>query len=237
MNVLFRQNYGWALLPYKLRVDQTTIAEDAEMYAKYFRWVRRWRVPELCWPWRMSQEVGWIVPSPVDVRVTPVVSRDVCVPPAERNVFTQMSGMVEIQESEDTQAMFAGERENWLKIYQVEFQNAYDSMFALESSGFVSWRLGWDIVLPPDRFAMFVPLPDWQDVEIAPDVLDQNTLQSCSQEFGVCLSIRPRRAVEIYRRQPLARLLILSKEDLEATAQGIDSDGNPILIQERLVER
>src|SRR5579862_9351242 len=96
MEVVFRQKYPWALLPYKHRVDLKTSEADAIVYAQNFRFLRRWRAPEMCWPWRIAQESGWIIPSPVEIQVQPVDAQEVAVAPVDRSFFTDSTGLEDL---------------------------------------------------------------------------------------------------------------------------------------------
>src|SRR4029077_14660908 len=67
MEVVFSAVHAWAILPRKVKIDPKPKQEEIRMMAENFRWVRFTRSAELCWPWRLGQEIGWVVESPVTV--------------------------------------------------------------------------------------------------------------------------------------------------------------------------
>lgn len=64
-----RARYPWALVPTKNNAGVEAAKRSAAMYAENFRWMRMDRMPDLCWPWRLGHEIGWTIPSPVDIRM------------------------------------------------------------------------------------------------------------------------------------------------------------------------
>src|SRR4051794_15862752 len=92
MEMVFAQKYEWALLPRKAEVDARAATVRAELYERHFRWIRRRRARELCWPWRLAEELGWLIPSPVDVTMAPLDDAEVACAADERDAFAAATG-------------------------------------------------------------------------------------------------------------------------------------------------
>lgn|GEM_PF-3958146 len=68
-----RRLHDWALLPGKHRVDRQEAHAEARLLEADFRYHRAFRQPEACPPWVMGQEIGWVLPSPLAMTLTPIV--------------------------------------------------------------------------------------------------------------------------------------------------------------------
>lgn len=209
MQVRFRQRYPWALLPYRQRVDLKTREADAMMYAANFRFLRRYQVPEMCYPWRMGNESGWLIPSPIDMRVDPVDTHEVEVAPRDRSFFAQSTGLTDVYPGPTGETMFASERHTWLRISDVKFDNGFAPMFAADRDGFVNWRLGWQVTPPPGYHVLVLPIPELEGIEVGQALHDLSAAQPDYANYGFTIAIRPQRTQLITRRQPLARLLVI----------------------------
>src|SRR5579884_3693126 len=204
MDVIFRQRYPWAVLPYRFRAELKTAEADAAMYAKNFRWVRKWRSPEMCWPWRAAQESGWVIPSPVDVRVHPIESQEVVVNPFDRQFFVDFTGYEDLSQQPGEETAFAFERRAWLKVYEVAFRDGFDTMFIPRGADYVEWRLGWDMVVPEDHVLLILPVFGLTGIEVVQALHDPRCMPAGYDNYGLTLAIRPLASVDIKRRQPLA---------------------------------
>src|SRR5262245_49909000 len=67
MEIRFFPRYPWAILPRKLKIDVNSKEEEIRLMDEHFRWIRQNRSAEVCWPWRIAQETGWVIESPVTV--------------------------------------------------------------------------------------------------------------------------------------------------------------------------
>src|SRR5580704_12110261 len=117
MEVRFKRKGDWALLPYKHRADRTSATEDADVYARSFRWIRRSRTAAACRPWRMAREMGWVVPSPVDIVMTPIRDIELACPPEDMDLLARASNLAELWKRDES--YLALEPNNWMRLYDV----------------------------------------------------------------------------------------------------------------------
>jgi hypothetical protein len=217
MEVRFRAKYPWALLPYKCTIDIRTAKADAEMYERSFRWLRRNRVEQLCWPWRLGQEVGWVVPSPVDVEMSPLEDVEGWCPMDEMENFGMATGHTEIWMREKN--FLALKKTDWLRLYEVKFGSGWETMFVPNGEGTVEWHLGWALDIPSDYYLMILPAGELKELEVPVGILDPATVKRLSDDRGISIAIRPRKKIKLQRRQPIARIVLLPAESLKAKAE------------------
>src|SRR5687767_6949833 len=79
IDMKFNSKLPWAIVPTATKYDAARAKEQEQLLSQHFRWVRRSRAAELCWPWRLSQDIGWTVRSPVDVRLCPIHDQEIAV--------------------------------------------------------------------------------------------------------------------------------------------------------------
>lgn len=217
MDVHFRSKYPWALVPDKPKVDRRTPQEDAEIYADSFRWVRKSRVPEACWPWRVAQELGWIVRSPVDVHMTPITDIELACPPDEFDLLERSSGLSELWKRDST--FLALNRTSWLRLYDYRTKSGFSAMFVPNGAGTVEWHLGFEVHIPEGYYLLTLPLSRRpKGLEVPMGIFDSKTLEKVNNGPGMSIAARPRRSVRIRRRQPIARIVLIHADSIKATA-------------------
>jgi len=215
MEAVFYQKFPWAILPYKVRIDKKPLDEVAEIYDEGFRWLRRRRRPEMCWPWRIAQEAGWVIPSPADVRIAPFQNAEVCLARSERKDFLNRTGYAGLSERPEGN-LLAVDQMPWLHLNEVRMEGGWQSMFTPLGDGYVEWILGWEAELPPGYHLYMYPAHGMADLEIECGILSgRNSRESDSERFNVSLAVRARKPVSIRRGQPLARFLILHADSLQ----------------------
>lgn len=230
MDVVIRAKYPWALLPYKQKITHDTEETEVALYAQCFRWLRRTRIAERCWPWRLGQEVGWIVPSPVTVTMTPVRDVEVYCPPEDLKYLGQITHCTEFWERDET--FLAIEKTNWLRLYEVNCAGQWETLFVPNGQGSVEWHLGWEIDIPPDYYLMLLPPPILPSgLEIPVGVLTAKTVAALNEKRGISIAARPLERVDIKRGQPIARIILLHKESLQAKAKFEESVLEPVKVE------
>lgn len=221
----FHALHPWALLPFKHRVDASSAARKAELYAREFRWLRASRVGALCWPWRVGQELGWLVPSPVDVRFTPLCEVEVEPDPTAMQELGQVTDHTELWRRE--RSALALKPTGWLRFHQYRTSDGWMSMFLPNGEGSVEWHLGWQVVLPEDAFLLVMPGPAMPELEVPLGVFDAKTVCRLNATHGVSIAIRPCREVSVRRGDPIARLVLLHADSVRAKARFLLTEEGP----------
>jgi hypothetical protein len=200
-------HYPWALLPHKNRINQREARSSADLYDRHFRWIRRRRVAERCTPWRLGQELGWYVLSPVDVTMTPLDDIEVEFDDSELGTLGEVCGRQDLWRRQRSQ--LATSRTDWLRMFQ--FRNRDDTwsnMFVPNGEGTAEWRLGWSVDTPANLF-MFIFGCNVDGLEIPMGVLPPPVLSRMNESTGLSIAVRPLREVRISRGQPVARFILL----------------------------
>jgi hypothetical protein len=156
MNVGFTAKYPWALVPEKSKVNRRGSQEDERIYAESFRWIRKSRVPEACWPWRVAEELGWIVRSPVDVRMTAIKDVELACPPDEFDLLERSTGLSELWKRDTS--FLALNRTSWVRLYDYRTEAGFSAMFVPNGAGTVEWHLGWEVRIPDGYYLLILPL-------------------------------------------------------------------------------
>jgi len=223
--VRFRRRYDWALLPFKQRIDTDAAKEEATIYAKEFRWLRAYRRPELCWPWRLAQELGWVIPSPVHVNLSPISDEEVEIPAGNPSALTDLSSATGYTEFwARASSLLATHRSAWLRFHQFRVGDHWECMFVLNGAGAVEWHLGWTVEIPTGMFVLLLPYDTTIPVEVPMGVLTDDAVARLNAGHGLSVAIRPRAPVEVHRGQPIARILLLDA----ATIKARSDDGEPL---------
>ncbi|WP_437907618.1 hypothetical protein WME95_06860 [Sorangium sp. So ce327] len=215
--ICFRAIHRWALLPYKHRIETSDAARKAKLYEREFRWLRARRVPPLCRPWRLGQELGWLVPSPIDVRLTPIQGVEV---EADHDSLQELAHASDYTQlwHRDSFALVL-KPSDWLRFYQYRTKEGWMCMFLPNGEGSVEWHLGWQIDIPDDMFLLIMPGPDIPGLEVPLGVLDAKSIGRFNASHGVSIAVRPQREIAIRRGDPVARLVLLHAESVGATSK------------------
>jgi hypothetical protein len=217
MSLVFKAKYEWALLPEKRRVERRAASADAEVYARNFRWVRKTRTASACWPWRLGQELGWVVRSPVDIEMTPIHDVEIDCPPEDFDLLTQATTISELWRRDATS--LALETNRWLRLYDYRTSSGWEAMFVPNGDGTVEWHLGWEAQIPDGYYLLVLPDPETPPgLEIIMGVLDAKALKRLHEKQGMALAVRLTQNVRLTRRQVVARVILLHADSLKMNA-------------------
>ena len=219
VDVRFRQLHAWSLLPAKHAVDRQSSRATAAVYRENFRFVRAERRPEHCAPWVMGKELGWEVASPVDVAFSPLdqIELDGVTDPEAAD---RAANRTELWQREKSH--LAVEKTSWLHLHQFSTARGWENMFLVNGAGSVEWRLGWAAEIPRGYFLLVLPLEGVADLEVPVGILSSTVLTRASQEHGVSIAVRPTAPVNVRRGQPIARVVLLHADSLQA--RGVNDD-------------
>lgn len=217
MEVIFNKKYDWAVLPTENKIDWKRKKETAELYKHNFRWIRKNRVPELCWPWRLGQEIGWQILSPIDVMMSPVETLEVNCSKDELGHFAKLSEYNELWKRESS--FLATKRSNWLRLFEYRTDKGWESMFIPNGDGTVEWHLGWEIQIPKEYFLFIFPFEYNSKLEIPIGVLSSAMVDKLNASTGFSIAIHIHDYIKIKRHQPVARFILLHKSSLKVNAK------------------
>lgn len=211
-----RRLHDWAIVPFKWRVDRSRPREEARLLAAHFRVHRQFRHAEACPPWVMGQELGWVIASPVTVTVSPLDDVQVAAgSEAEIRHSGQLLGRDEFWRRGE--GYIATSRNDWLRSFQYRGGDGrWEGMFLPNGQGSVEWRLGWAVRIPADHFLMVAALDDDPGITVPTGVLTDRQVNRTWTEAGFSIAVRPTRPATLTRGQPIARIVLLSRDSLQA---------------------
>lgn len=214
VEVVFTQVQPWALVPQAHRVDRRAARDERDLYREHFRYKRITRLPVDCPPWVLGQELGWVVRSPVAVRMTPVGDIDFGVPEDEdlRHVAAKIGRSELWRRGSD---WIATRDTDWLRFHDFHISAGWESMFLPNGSGTVEWRLGWSVRVPDRYFVLVIGGPT-AELEVPVGVIPAKTVNAMTSQGGFSIAVSPRHPVSIRRGDPIARLVLLHPDSLQA---------------------
>jgi len=226
MEVIFRALHPWAILPKKRSIDRKPVEEEARLLEDHFVWARASRAPEFCWPWRMGQEIGWVIESPVTVTMDALHDVEAISPPDAESIrhLSQLAGASENWAFRDSngkvERMHFTRRGGWTALYDFRVADgSVERMFWLNGHGTLEWVMGWEAVLPPGFSLLLMPFENITNLEVLIGVLPASSLaKRAGRTNGFSIGIRPRGPVTIRRGQPLARIILLHADSLRVRA-------------------
>jgi hypothetical protein len=224
MEIMFRQVHPWAILPRKHKVNPKPKREEAQLMANHFAWVRASRSAELCWPWRMSQELGWIVESPVTITMDAFHDVEAVCPPSKLSYVSMIANASENWNFADangkSERVHFTRNAGWTALYDFMVPGGgMERMFFINGQGSVEWVLGWEAIIPPTYSMLILPYGSIANLEVMMGVLDSRTLQKREGHTnGLAIPIRPTGKVTLQRGQPIARIVLLHADSLKARA-------------------
>ncbi|MFF3207984.1 hypothetical protein [Streptomyces sp. NPDC002962] len=214
VTVTFRCLQPWALPPHEYQVDRSVAQASSKVYRESFRHVRAERIPEHCAPWAMGQELGWRIPSPVDIDFSPLAQTEVAVE-SDPRAAAKASGRAELWQREG--AALAVDRTPWLHLYQFRTENGFENMFLPNGAGSIEWHLGWAVDVPRGYFLLVAPLDQGGQLEIPTGILSSTVLGRMNRtSTGVGIAVRPTAPIHVRRGQDIARLILLHADSLQA---------------------
>lgn len=223
MEVTFRALHPWALLPRKQKIDPEPKKEEAELMEEHFAWVRASRSPELCWPWRMSQEAGWVVESPVTVTMDAIEDVEAMCAPDKLRYVSMLANATENWNFNGadgrSERIHFTRNAGWIALYDFLVHGRPERMFFINGRGTVEWVLGWEAAIPAGYFLMFLPYEPIPNLEVLTGILDGKSLgKRVGHTNGFALAVRPTGPVKLERGQPFARILLLHPDSLRVRA-------------------
>ncbi|MDA5147331.1 hypothetical protein PEM37_38105 [Streptomyces sp. AD681] len=215
MEVPFRQIQPWALVPSKYEVDRQRSRSDAAVYRENFRFVRAERRPEYCAPWVMGRELGWQVLSPVDITFTPLdqIELDGVTEPEAAGRAVNRTELWQREKSH-----LAVEKSSWLHLHQFSTPRGWENMFLVNGAGTVEWRMGWTADVPRGYFLLILPLEGATGLEVPVGILSSSITARMAKEHGLSIAVKPTATTTVRRGQPIARIVLLHADSLQAKA-------------------
>ncbi len=209
-----RRIHDWALPPYKRRVERHSGREEAHQLREGFRYHRAFRRPEACPPWVLGQEAGWVLPAPVALTLEPF--QDVQIG-AEEDLAAagRLLGVSEFWRRGE--GYIGTERTSWLRSYQYRGKDdSWEAMFIPNGDGTVEWHLGWGARIPAEYLLLITGCDDRVGLSVPTGLLTDRQVNR-SWENGFSIAIRPTATVQLRRGDPVARMLLLHRDSLQAT--------------------
>lgn len=214
--IAFTRKFAWALPPERARIATEELKEHAATVEREFRWHRAGRAPELCWPWRLGAELGWIIRSPVDIRMEPFRDFEVEARPGQEAELAETLRDYDLWMHHRTPIAVSRAETRWMKLYDFESEHGRQSMFVPNGRGTAEWHLGWACDWPGDAFALLLPYRFDGPLEVIQGILDARHLAAAGQKLGVSIAVRPGAVCELRRGDPVARLVLLHADSLKA---------------------
>lgn len=209
----FGQLYPWALMPAERGTQVEKPKRDLFDDFRYFRQNRR---RENCWPWRVANQLGWDVCSPVDVTVEPLSDIELTASLSQEEILSiaGAANLTELWRRGDSHVAFPSS--SWLRLYDFRHNDGWRPMFTPNGQGSVEWSLGWSLDVPTDM-AILVMRPDRElsGVEVPMGVITSRKAQDFTG-FSIAIEIRARTTLR--RGDVVARLLPISMASLKSTA-------------------
>lgn len=225
MDVVFRSVYPWAILPDKAKVDVKAKRDEVRMVEENFRWVRASRSAELCWPWRVAHELGWVIRCPVDITMDALNDVETACPPEHIPVVARMTNSTEYWEydyapdSGRQRRVHFTRGAGWLALYDFRVGGHVQRMFHMNGQGSVEWVMGWGATIPPTYSLLILPGDPVRNLEVITGIHDAKTLgRREGKDLGLSIAVRPTGPVTLRRGQPIARLILLHPDSLRARA-------------------
>ncbi|GAA2507716.1 hypothetical protein [Winogradskya humida] len=205
----------WALVPQAHRIDRRGAREERDAYHDHFRYKRITRLASDCPPWVLGQELGWVVRSPITVEMTPVGDIDFGLPEGEDlRVVGNKVGRSEMWRR--GAGWIATRDTDWLRFHDFQTPAGWESMFLPNGAGTVEWRLGWGIQIPERYFVMVLGMAE-PGLTVPVGVIPARTANAMTSQGGFSIAIEPTRTVKLNRGDPVARIVLLHPESLQAT--------------------
>jgi hypothetical protein len=215
--------YPWAILPGKRHIDRAEAREEAQLLAGHFRYHRQFRRAEACPPWVMGQELGWVLCSPVTVELGQLDDVQLAAHDgAALHEAGQLFGREEFWRRGE--GFIATARNDWLRTHQFRGPDGeWQGMFLPNGQGSVEWRLGFALRIPADYFLLVSALNDADGFTVPTGVLTDRQVNRTWDDGGFSIALRPDRRAIVNRGQPIARIVLLPRESLQARIEEIDA--------------
>jgi len=215
--VKFIQKYKWAILPTKNKISIKDIKEKTKIYSEEFRWIRTSRSKELCWSWRLAQEIGWDIVSPIDVEMKPLDDIQIT------NDLTEIKSLNDFISNShvwrrDKEAIVMP-KQSWVNLYQYKSKENWESIFIPNGDGSVEWHLGFNIRIPKLTYLLVLPFHRKTGLDVEMGILDKKSLDKMNSVSSMSIVIRPNCKIKIQRGDKIAKLILLGADVLNALAE------------------
>jgi hypothetical protein len=216
--VRFKKVVDLAILPIKEKAEVPQFHDDSA------RWVKSRRVKGACWPYRMAQEIGWTIVSPIDIDIHPV--KEIQTSAANPTEFARLKQLMPMEDWTQKDDILIGiTPASWYKIHEYSHKGLYYPMFLPNGEGTFEWRQGWSVEVPDQHVILFQPL-ETQDGRFItyPGLLMGPSIPRVQEKLGIPLAFEPLQSCRIHRGEPIAKLLILPKSVLSLKSEIATAD-------------
>jgi hypothetical protein len=164
----------------------------------------------------MGQELGWRIPSPIDVTLSPLDQVEVA-SDGDPRAAANAAARAELWQRE--RSTLAVDRTSWLHLYQFRTEAGWENMFLPNGAGSVEWHLGWNVDLPRGYFLLVTPLETTPEgLDIPTGVISSTVCGRMNHGNGFGIAVRPTQPVTITRGQHIARIVLLHADSLQASS-------------------
>jgi hypothetical protein len=214
----FETIFPWAILPEKMKLGSASSAlEEKKIYKNEFRWLRRNRQKEFCYSWRLGQQVGYAIKSPITFRMEPFVDYELesDLHQDELEHFLEISGAMQLWKRDGFYIAVTRGGE-WLRINNYRHGDSWQGFFVPNGEGTVEWNLGFKVFIPQDYYLMVLPYDERNEGFSVPiGVFTYKTIQALNNKNSFAIAIKPLKTCMIKRNEPIARLILLHKDSFE----------------------
>lgn len=217
-----RRQYPWALLPEKRHWDRSSERHVATLYAEHFRYTRRVRSAAECPPWVLGRELGWVIASPIDVTMDCVDDAQFAAESSDEVAEVgRMLRRPELWRRGD--GWLATSSDGWLRFTQFRGSSGtWESMFMPNGDGTVEWRLGWAARIPDAMFLLITSVEDGP-LAVPAGVMTAKQVNRTASSGGMSLAVQPLGRTEVKRGAPIARMVLLHPDALQASCVEVDA--------------
>lgn len=220
MKITFTKNYNWAILPKKKKYHISEY-DHRDLYDSNFRWVRKTRQKELCMPWRIGNELGWYILSPIDILMSPVDDVEIHLDEKELEDTQKFLGFKNLWKRDDS---YISVSNDWMKLYQYRGVNGnWEAMFIPNGEGSIEWRLGFSIKIPKGYSLLLCPIEGAEKYEIPFGLLPEKYVNEMSSGDGISIAITPKVKFQLSRGEPFARIILIENETINAECENIEN--------------
>lgn len=216
---VFAKTLPWAILP-RARVEREQRGEGADSNYDSFRYLRNSRRKENCWPWRLYDQMGWDICSPVDVTVEPLLDVEISAS-LEQDEILSIAGNANLKELwRRGDSYIAFPSSNWLRLYDFDRDGRWVPMFTPNGQGTVEWNLGWSVEIPDD---MAILILNAENSIVGIDVPGGVILAKKAKSFiDFSIAVHISKRVHVKRGDVIARLLPIAKSSLKVSTEFVD---------------
>lgn len=215
---IFKKNLPWVYLP-SARTERNVKPEDNDVFNS-FRYMRLSRRRENCWPWRLFDQMGWDIHSPVDVTLEPLIDIEMSAALTEDEVYSiaKTANLSELWRRGESYIAFPSS--NWIRLYDFQVEDGWMPMFTPNGQGTIEWNLGWSLDIPESMAVMImegdVPL---KGLEIPGGIIISKKNRDFTG-FSIALDIKERTTIR--RGDVIARMIPISKSSLRVQSEFIE---------------